>query len=62
MRGKIIRHNPIGVEAEDCVTIPIDFYKLQNFVTLMSEVMFVKKTVFMIISARKIKFVNFKHR
>ena len=61
MRDKKLRQNPIKVDTEEYVTILTYFYKLQKFVTLMADAMFVNRTAFLINSEIKIKFTTVKH-
>ena len=55
-RGKTSQQKP-----ESYSEISMDFYKLDNFVTLAADVIFVNGTVLMIPPARKIKFVTGEH-
>ena len=58
---KSIINNPTREDMEEFVTIPTDFYKLQKFVTLKADVMLINGNSLMILSARYLKFVDFKH-
>ena len=59
-RGKTVRLNP-GKVVMDYIDVPKDFLKLQNFVTLVADVMFVNGAPLLIIVACGIKFVTVKH-
>ena len=50
VRGKTVRNKPIRVDTEEYLNIPEDFYKLQNFVTLTSDFMFVNVNASMVTS------------
>ena len=56
-----MRRKPNMVYIEEYVAIPMCFYKLQKFLMLGSNVMFVKGTVLLIASSIKLKFVTFKN-
>ena len=53
--------NPRRVDTEEYLEILMYFYKVYTFMTLTIDVMFVKRTEFLIISARKLKFVTVEH-
>ena len=59
-RGNTVRHNPDRVVMY-YVDVPNDFLRIQKFITLVFNTMFVKVEIFLITMSCGIKFVNIKH-
>ena len=56
-----MRNKSSRVNMEEYMKIPEYFYKIHKFVTLTSDVVFLNLNLFMITSARKIKFLTVDH-
>ena len=54
-------YNTDRLDKEECVAIPMDFYKLHKFVAIILNMMFVNGTALLITLARKIKLVTIEH-
>ena len=59
-KGNTVRHKPYRV-VMDCVALLKYFIKLHNFVTIISDMMFVNGTPLLITISRGIKFVMVEH-
>ena len=60
IKGKTVRRKPDRVET-DQLPIPRDYYRLNHFVTLTADVMYVNGVTFLVTKSRKIQLITAEH-